>query len=259
MAGLPIDQLLDVTACVVPLLDRDEVAAWTSLDYFESVIVTTLDPRQHQTEDFIAANFDVSQATISRRRAALEGPITAALADLEPVPAETARGDTVLVDGTLVPTSGWSDQHHLLSGKHHRTGMNVQVAAPPAGRCSLSGHPPTGPGTTSTPGASRACPSCWRARRSSPTSATSMSRASRPARDIRLAGPSPTGRSPRTSHSPGSAPWSSTPSRTSRTGKSSSTTGDPSTGSNKPSAASKRSTDASTHTGDTPRREERSS
>ncbi|WP_375405541.1 hypothetical protein [uncultured Amnibacterium sp.] len=27
-----------------------------------------------------------------------------------------------------MPTSDWCDQHDLCSGKHHRTGMNVQIA-----------------------------------------------------------------------------------------------------------------------------------
>lgn len=144
MTGLPIDQLLDVTACVAPLLDREEVAAWTSLDLFESVVVTAAYLRQNATEDFIAAIFDVSQATVSRRRTVLEEPIAAALADLKPVPAEVTRGDTVLVDGTLIPTSDWSDQHDLFSGKHHRTGMNVQIACTTGGMLLALGTPAHG-------------------------------------------------------------------------------------------------------------------
>lgn len=144
MTGLPIDQLLDLTACVAPLLSHEEVAAWTSLDLFESVVVTTLYLRQNQTEDFIAAIFDVSQATVSRRRAVLEAPITAALDDLKPVPAEVTRGDTVLVDGTLIPASDWSDQQDLFSGKHHRTGMNVQVACTTGGALLALGKPAHG-------------------------------------------------------------------------------------------------------------------
>lgn len=144
MTGLPIDQLLDVTACVAPLLDPDKVAAWTALDLFESIVVTTLYLRQNATEDFIAAIFDVSQATISRRRTVLEQPVTAALADLKPVPAEVARGDTVLLDGTLIPTSDWSDHGDLFSGKHHRTGMNVQVACTTGGQLLALGTPAHG-------------------------------------------------------------------------------------------------------------------
>ena len=144
MTGLPIDQLLDVTACVAPLLDPDKVAAWTALNLFDSVVVTTLYLRQNATEDFIAAIFDVSQATISRRRTVLEQPVTAALADLKPVPAEVTGGDTVLVDGTLIPTSDWSDQGDLFSGKHHRTGMNVQVACTTDGQLLALGAPAHG-------------------------------------------------------------------------------------------------------------------
>ena len=144
MTGLPIDQLLDVTACVVPLLDAVEVAAWTALDLFESVVAVAVYLRQNATEDFIAAIFDVSQATVSRRRTALEGPVTDALADLKPVPVEVTRGDTVLIDGTLIPTSDWSDQGDLFSGKHHHPGMNVQIACTTSGRLLALGRPDHG-------------------------------------------------------------------------------------------------------------------
>ena len=145
MTGLPIDQLLDLTTCMAPLLNHEEVAAWTSLDLFESVVVTALYLRQNQTEDFIAAIFDLSQATVSRRRTVLEAPIAAALDDLKPAPAEVTRGDTVLVDGTLIPTSDWFDQHDLFTGKHHRSGMNVQVACTTAGMLLALGTPAHGP------------------------------------------------------------------------------------------------------------------
>ena len=79
MTGLPIAQLLDVTVCGVPLLAPEQVAAWTTLDP-GSVVVTTLYLRQTATEDFVAAIFDVSQATVSRRRAVLEQPVATALA-----------------------------------------------------------------------------------------------------------------------------------------------------------------------------------
>lgn len=141
MTGLPTDQLLDITTGVAAALDPDEVAGWTALDLFESVLVTVCYLRQNATEDFLAAIFDVSQATVSRRRTALEEPITTALADLKPEPVEVTRGDTVIVDGTLIPTSDWSDQDDLFSGKHHRTGMNVQVAVTTDGRLLSLGTP----------------------------------------------------------------------------------------------------------------------
>lgn len=128
MTGLSTDQLLDLTARVAPLLDSGVVAAWTSLDLFESIVATVTYLRHDPTEDFLAAILDVSQATVSRRRSVLEQPITTALADLIPDPAASTRGDAVVIDGTLIPTSDWSDQNDLFSGKHHRTGMNVQLA-----------------------------------------------------------------------------------------------------------------------------------
>lgn len=39
VTGLPVDQLLDVTPCVAPLLDANEVAGAEALDLLESVVV----------------------------------------------------------------------------------------------------------------------------------------------------------------------------------------------------------------------------
>ncbi len=94
MTGLPADQLLGATAGVAAVLDPDEVAAWSALDLFDSVLVTVTSLRRNTTEDFLAAIFDVSQATVSRRRTVLEEPITTALAAVQPNPIEVTRGDT---------------------------------------------------------------------------------------------------------------------------------------------------------------------
>lgn len=102
---LPMDQLLDLTVCVGPLLDRDEVAGgrrWTCSSRSSSCRTYL---RQDLTEDCIVAVFDVSQAMASRSRTALDAPIAVALADLTPGPAERTRGDMFLVDRTLIPRS----------------------------------------------------------------------------------------------------------------------------------------------------------
>ena len=39
-----------------------------------------------------------------------------------------------IIDGTLVPCWSWRDRPELYSGKHHTTGVNLQVA------CTLTGH-----------------------------------------------------------------------------------------------------------------------
>lgn len=89
--------------------------------------------RSNLTQQLVAAIFSTSQSTVSRRCEALKAPIEDALTGFVPDPVEVTRGDTILVDGTLVPTSDWADQDGLYSGKHHRTGFNVQVAATVAG------------------------------------------------------------------------------------------------------------------------------
>jgi hypothetical protein len=38
-------------------------------------------------------------------------------------------GEQLLVDATLLPCWSWADHRDLYSGKHHSTGVNVQVAA----------------------------------------------------------------------------------------------------------------------------------
>lgn len=71
------------------------------MDLSESVVVITVYLRQNATEDFIGAVFEVSEATISRRRALL-GPGDRSAGESEAVSAEVTRGDTVLVDEALI-------------------------------------------------------------------------------------------------------------------------------------------------------------
>ena len=53
---------------------------------------------------------------------------------------------TPLVDGALVPCWNWRDQSGLYSGKHHRTGLNLQVACDLDGRLVWVSDP--APGST---------------------------------------------------------------------------------------------------------------
>jgi hypothetical protein len=49
-------------------------------------------------------------------------------------------GKIVLVDGTLIPTFNWRHRNDLLSGKHRRTGMNVQLFVDVHGRIIAAGR-----------------------------------------------------------------------------------------------------------------------
>ena len=85
--------------------------------------------RRNRTQAGIADDYGVSQPTISRAITALTPAIAAALEHLVPTADDVPPGDTYLIDGTLLPCWSWADRPDLHSGKHHTTGVNVQVAS----------------------------------------------------------------------------------------------------------------------------------
>lgn len=91
------------------------------------MIATLMYYRRNTAQEFIAALFDIDQSTISRTIAKVEVMIDAALEGCVPEVAELLRGDTAIVDGTLLPCWSWADRPDLYSGKHKTTGHNVQV------------------------------------------------------------------------------------------------------------------------------------
>ena len=85
--------------------------------------------RRNRTEADLAETFDVSQATISRAITTWTPRLAAALQHLVPTVDDLDPRQTLIIDGTLVPCWDWSQQTGLYSGKHHRTGLNLQIAA----------------------------------------------------------------------------------------------------------------------------------
>lgn len=96
MTGLPIDQLLDITASVAPLLNADEVACWTGPDLFESVVAMVTYARQNATEDFISAILDTSGLRCHRA----------------PPPLDSTAPDTSSGDGPYSPAGSLSPSVH---------------------------------------------------------------------------------------------------------------------------------------------------
>jgi hypothetical protein len=128
MTGLTrpqVDALISEVALEVPMLSPTKPYRPGLAD---SVVIVLILLRKNWTQDEAAAVWDCSQPTISRRWELLRGPIAAALAPFVPHPAEAVHGDTVLIDGTLAPTSDWQHREDLFSGKHMRPGYNLQVA-----------------------------------------------------------------------------------------------------------------------------------
>lgn len=141
MTGYTVEQL----DALVTLIGGEETTAsggrLPSVGLADSVVLLLSCWHHNLTQKVAAAIFDTSRPTVSRRCEALKPVIERALARFVPDPVEVTRGDTVLLDGTLVACSDWADQDDLFSGKQHTTGLNVQVAATVEGRLLAVGTP----------------------------------------------------------------------------------------------------------------------
>ena len=93
--------------------------------------------RRNQVQESVGEFYDVSQSTISRAISVLTPLVRAATAAHVPDDAQIAAAladRIVLVDGTLAPVWSWRGHRGLYSGKHRRTGFNLQVVADAHGR-----------------------------------------------------------------------------------------------------------------------------
>jgi len=90
--------------------------------------------RTNRTQADIALTRGMSQPTVSRTISAMTPALATALEDWVPVLDEVpTRHTAYLIDGSLLPCWSWADQPDLYSGKHHTTGVNVQLLATLAG------------------------------------------------------------------------------------------------------------------------------
>ena len=99
----------------------------------EEIRATIIYKRRNRTQAELAESFGVSQATISRAITRWTPRLVAALRDLVPTVDDLNTRQSLIVDGTLVPCWDWADQTGLYSGKHHATGLNLQIASTLAG------------------------------------------------------------------------------------------------------------------------------
>ena len=83
--------------------------------------------RTNRTQADIAEEFGVSQPSISRAVTLLTPALAEVLADLVPTLEDVPTDTALLVDGTLMPCWSWRTHPELYSGKHHTTGINLQV------------------------------------------------------------------------------------------------------------------------------------
>ena len=90
--------------------------------------------RHNLTQELLADVHMVSQATILRVVAVYTPLIAEALQAWIPEVGDLDSDRQYIIDGTLAPCWSWRDRPELYSGKHHTTGVNLQVA------CTLAGQ-----------------------------------------------------------------------------------------------------------------------
>mgnify|MGYP001641715287 FL=1 len=112
----------------------------------QEIRLTLVYHRRNRTQAELAESFDVDQSSVSRAICRWTPRLAEALEDFIPTVDDLDSSRTLLVDGTLVPCWNWRDQSGLYSGKHHRTGLNLQVACDLDGRLVWVSDP--APGST---------------------------------------------------------------------------------------------------------------
>ena len=99
-----------------------------------SLQATLIYLRHNLPQAAIGELLGVSQPTVSRAVKALTELVTRALDGYLITAEEVAPGCDYVLDGTLMPCWSWKAHPELWSGKHKRTGLNIQVLVTPAGR-----------------------------------------------------------------------------------------------------------------------------
>ena len=129
------DQILDLCELILTSHSGNlPVAGSRVLGLFRCIQVTLLTLRHNLTQELLADILMVSQATISRVVAVYTPLIAEALQACVPSVGDLDPDRQYIIDGTLAPCRSWHDRPELYSGKHHTTGVNLQVA------CTLAGH-----------------------------------------------------------------------------------------------------------------------
>ena len=136
--GFTRDEIVELCAQVHAVneasAESDKVIWPPILGLFMSVVVTLTYLRRNRIQAEIGESYGVSQSTISRAVTALTPLLGAALAQHVPVAEDLHPHTHYIVDGTLLPCWSWTGHPELYSGKHHTTGLNVQLA------CTLAGQ-----------------------------------------------------------------------------------------------------------------------
>ncbi len=103
------------------------------LGLFRSVVVTLSYLRRNHVQQELTEFYNASQSTISRTIAKFVPILKTMFAHEVPTVDDLDPTSQYIIDGTLLPCWSWQALPELYSGKHHTTGVNIQIA------CTLSG------------------------------------------------------------------------------------------------------------------------
>jgi hypothetical protein len=143
--GLSKDDIVELCALVHGAgLSCDGDGYPPVLRLFKSVVITLTYLRRHHVQQELAEYYGVSQSTISRAITAVTPVLARVLRSFTPTAEELARDEQLIVDGTLVSCWSWEAHAELYSGKHHTTGLNLQVVCDLAGRLRWISDPDDG-------------------------------------------------------------------------------------------------------------------
>jgi DDE superfamily endonuclease/Helix-turn-helix of DDE superfamily endonuclease len=132
--GLPLDQIEELVGRIWQITQCRTEQAWPPImGLYRAVILTLVYVRQNLNQAAVGDLFGVSQPTVSRIYRAILPLIGEALCLHVPDLKDAIRGRLVLVDGTDVPTGNRAGHEGNFSGKRHRAGLNIQVAADTGG------------------------------------------------------------------------------------------------------------------------------
>ena len=143
--GFTTAEILDLCGLVRRETADAQENVWPPiLGLFKAVVVTLTYLRRNRAQAELAETFGVSQPTISRAISGLTPVLGRVLGDYVPVAEDLDPQTGYIVDGTLLPCWSWHGQHQLYSGKHHTTGLNVQVVCDLSGRLAWISDPVDG-------------------------------------------------------------------------------------------------------------------
>lgn len=127
-----VDEIVERIRQVIAGKKRPETMP-TIIDLKGQATIVLLIVRQNLTQSLVADLFGVSQPTISRVFRCVMPLLDQVLGVHEPDLQSVLKNRTVLVDGTDVPTRNRKNSSENYSGKRHRQGLNIQIAAATSG------------------------------------------------------------------------------------------------------------------------------